>query len=236
MRPSVSGSDSEAAGSEISLPVYPSPPCTESIFYVQNPDGSLACAAAPGFMEAETAAAQPELPVVPATARLRDTARALRQAVQQEIAAGMLWRASRRRMLISKLLTAELVADLLLGVSVELLSSSFVLPDRLPRFLLGLWWAYSIVFCTLGRKAVHCAHNRVYRCLSTVSLMAVMGQLLMAFGVICWARAESGEVHMAVPIAILADMPLRLFIGIQARVLSGELKYLLQLPADIDLA
>lgn len=238
VRPSDASAYSQAAGSDISLAMRPSQPCSESVFYIKNPDGSLVCASVPGFMEAEAAAAQPQLPVVPATSRLRDTARALRQAVQQEIGAGMLFRATRRRMILSKLLTAELVADLFLALSTQLLPSAFVMPDGLPRFLIGLWWLYSIVYCTLGRKAVHCAQDRIYRCLSMVSFMAVMGQLLMALGVICWAHSESEDVsvHMAVPMSILADLPLRLFIGVQARMLSDELKYLLQLPADIDLA
>merc|ERR1719375_1745756 len=76
--------DAVAVGPAGHLTVFPAMLRSQAVF-VKNPDGSFACASAPGFMEAVAAAAEP-LPVVPATARLRDTARALRQAVQQEIA------------------------------------------------------------------------------------------------------------------------------------------------------
>lgn len=207
----------------------PTPHCSFDPIFIRHPDGSLMWAAPLGYKEA-TPPCTPTLQAPTGTSQMRETARALRNAVEREITADKLRLAAVRKDLLRKLLLAQVLVNLASGVvciccgTPELAPSDWELS---VSFLLVFWWASSILHCFIGFLSIRSAREHVFSMLSALALASAVGQMWLACALMNAVYPEGPPASIVGAISVLWDLPLRLAVGSQAWLLQIDLRYLL---------
>lgn len=205
--------------------------------YVRHPDGTLARATAPGHKEEGAEIEENEVPRP--TSRLAATARALRVAVSRSIANQTVENAVRRKELLRKLLITEVVVDICIGIVCEIYGwrPSFHLSSPTWRILSyclpSLWWVYAAAYFSFGFATLGGVRDRLYGWLSTLALVSALVELIVALTLVHRMFAKNSVGAILGPVVVLVDLPLRLGVSLQSKILSEDLKQLLLLPPDI---
>lgn len=202
--------------------------------FIRHPDGSLMLAAPLEYMESSppTPSREPQT----ATSQLRETARALRNAVEREIAADKLRRATARQGLLRRLLLSEVLLNLVSGaICVGCGTMHLMTPNWEVSIssLLKFWWTWSISTCFVGFLATRSARERVFSMLSALALASAVGQMWLACAVMNAVYPDGPPAAIIGALSVLLDLPLRLAVGSQAWLGQIDLRYLLMVRSDI---
>lgn len=208
--------------------------CSSAPAFIRQPDGSLMLLAHLDDFESPPHTPSTEEPT--ATFQLRETARALRNAVEREIAADKLRRAAVRQGLLRKILISQLLVNFVSGVVCVCCSTPYLTPQDWEvsvYFLLMLWWVCSISTCIIGVAVVHSARERVFSFLSALALAGAAGQMWLACAVMNALYPEGPPTVIIGALSVLWDLPLRLAVGSQAWLVQIDLRYLLLVRPDV---
>lgn len=202
--------------------------------FIRHPDGSLMLAAPLEYMESPPPT--PSRETLTATSQLRETARALRNAVEREIAADKLRRATARQGLLRRLLLSEVLLNFVSGAicvgcgTMHLLTPNW---EVSVSSLLKFWWTWSISTCFVGFLATRSARERVFSMLSALALASAVGQMWLACAVMNAVYPDGPPAAIIGALSVLLDLPLRLAVGSQAWLGQIDLRYLLMVRSDI---
>jgi len=211
------------------------PDCSSDPAFIKHPDGSFMWAAPMGYMEMSLPSTPPP-EAQTATSQLRETARALRNAVEREIAADKLRLAAVRQGLLHKLLLSQLLINLVSGVVCVSCGTPNLTPpdwDVSVSSLLMFWWTSSISHCFVGFLAIRSAREHFFSMLSALALASSVGQMWLACAVMNAVYPEGPPAAIIGAIAVLWDLPLRLAVGSQAWLVQVDLRYLLLVRPEI---
>lgn len=214
--------------------------CTKSDFssdpaFIRHPGGSLMLVVPFGYMEV-SAPGTPPPEVQPPTSQLRETARALRNAVEREVASEKLRMATVRKGLLRRLLVSEVLINLASGVVCVWCGTPNLTPQNWEvsvSSLLTFWWMSSISHCFVGLFAIRSARESYFSMLSALALATAVGQMWLACAVMNSVYPDGPQAAIIGAISILWDLPLRLAVGSQAWLVQVDLRYLLLVRAEV---
>lgn len=207
-------------------------PLKVPIIFIRQPDGSLAQAGPSERLEREPR--EPAKWVGPS--RLARTARALRQAVEEQIALETLESATARQARLWNFLTATLLLDVVLGGLSEVSGARAQMILKSPGlralacFLPSIWWCFAIVYYTLGFTAVRSVRANLYGWLGNVAYASCLAELLLSVTVVHWIYPLGHQGAMIGPLMAIMAIPLRLTVGFQSKSMQADLKKLMILP------
>lgn len=218
-----------SCASDTQAPQGSSGPLPVPAIFIRHPDGSLARAGPSGYVEKEP-------PKWVGPSRLAQTARALRIAVEEQIAVETLEQAANRQARLWKFLTATLLVDVVLGGLSEICGSraqtALTSPGlrALACFLPSLWWCFALGYYVLGFTAVRGARASLYGWLGNMAYASCLAELLLAVTIVHWIYPKGQRGAAAGPLIALVAIPLRLIVGYQSKSMQADLKKLSLLP------